>query len=196
MMANITSAVASASVQLALVGVGSSSSSSSRDDLLLRRDEIARLLQSSGSLCMVSTAGGSHDDLDCVQAMRADTRFTLRNRIVFGNVGDDHFCGTILWYTMGNNDYVFNLDEIRVPAKYPGKRAYRGPKAGKPSGNPLGKNPSDVWLFESGADARAHALERCICALSNKADLVIQMGCDGVDDALVTRLERRMANPQ
>ena len=27
--------------------------------------------------------------------------------------------------------------------KYPGKRYYSGNKKGKPSGNPLGKNPSD-----------------------------------------------------
>ena len=30
-------------------------------------------------------------------------------------------------------------------AKYPGKRASNGPNAGTPSGNPLGKNPEDVW---------------------------------------------------
>jgi adenine-specific DNA-methyltransferase len=32
-----------------------------------------------------------------------------------------------------------------VPQKYPGKRHYKGPKKGELSGNPLGKNPSDVW---------------------------------------------------
>src|SRR6185437_8997101 len=39
----------------------------------------------------------------------------------------------------------FNLDAIRVPAKYPGKKHFKGPNAGKYSGNPLGKNPEDVW---------------------------------------------------
>ena len=29
--------------------------------------------------------------------------------------------------------------------KEPGKRSYKGPNKGKLSGNPLGKNPSDVW---------------------------------------------------
>src|SRR5207244_3507508 len=29
--------------------------------------------------------------------------------------------------------------------KYPGKRHYKGPRKGEWSGNPLGKNPSDVW---------------------------------------------------
>jgi adenine-specific DNA-methyltransferase len=51
---------------------------------------------------------------------------------------------TILWYTKGT-DYFFNLDAVRIPQKYPGKRHYKGPNKGKFSGNPLGKNPSDVW---------------------------------------------------
>ena len=40
---------------------------------------------------------------------------------------------------------TFNLDDVRVPQKYPGKKAYKGKNKGKYSGNPLGKNPSDVW---------------------------------------------------
>ena len=36
---------------------------------------------------------------------------------------------------------------MRVPAKYPGKTHYKGPNRGKPSGNPLGKNPGDKWAF-------------------------------------------------
>jgi adenine-specific DNA-methyltransferase len=34
---------------------------------------------------------------------------------------------------------------VRVPQKYPGKRHYKGPAKGEFSGNPLGKNPGDVW---------------------------------------------------
>ena len=49
-----------------------------------------------------------------------------------------------MWYTKGD-DYVFNLDPVRVPAKYPGKKHFKGPNAGQYSGNPLGKNPEDVW---------------------------------------------------
>lgn len=41
--------------------------------------------------------------------------------------------------------HTFNLDDVRVPQKYPNKKHYKGPKIGKLSGNPLGKNPSDVW---------------------------------------------------
>lgn len=75
----------------------------------------------------------------------------LRNRIVWhfghGLHASKRFSGryeTILWFTKSDN-YIFNLDAVRVPAKYPGKRHFKGPNVGKPSGNPLGKNPSDVW---------------------------------------------------
>ena len=53
---------------------------------------------------------------------------------------------TILWFTK-SDDYVFNLDPIRVPSKYPQKKYFKGPKVGQLSGTPLGKNPSDVWIF-------------------------------------------------
>ncbi len=75
----------------------------------------------------------------------------LRNRIIWtfghGLNSTQRFSGrheTILWFTKGN-EYEFNLDNVRIPQKYPGKRAYKGPNKGKFSGNPLGKNPSDVW---------------------------------------------------
>ncbi len=51
---------------------------------------------------------------------------------------------TIIWFTKGDK-YVFNVDPIRVPQKYPGKKYFRGPKVGQYSCNPLGKNPGDVW---------------------------------------------------
>lgn len=51
---------------------------------------------------------------------------------------------TILWYTKWK-DYHFDLDAIRIPQKYPWKTYYKGEKKGEISGNPLWKNPSDVW---------------------------------------------------
>ena len=45
------------------------------------------------------------------------------------------------------DEYIFNLDSVRVPSKYPGKLHYKGEKKGLPSGNPLGKNPSDLWTI-------------------------------------------------
>ncbi len=75
----------------------------------------------------------------------------LRNRIVWhfehGLHAKMRFSGryeVILWFTKSDR-YIFNLDAVRVPQKYPGKRAYKGPKKGQPTCNPLGKNPSDVW---------------------------------------------------
>jgi DNA modification methylase len=75
----------------------------------------------------------------------------LRNRIIWhfghGLHASNRFSGryeTILWFSK-TDDYIFNLDNVRVPAKYPGKLHFKGEKKGLPSGNPLGKNPSDIW---------------------------------------------------
>ena len=77
----------------------------------------------------------------------------LRNRVIWhfnhGLHAKNRLSGryeTLLWFTKTDN-YKFNLDPIRVPSKYPGKRHYKGDKKGLPSGNPLGKNPSDFWDF-------------------------------------------------
>lgn len=79
----------------------------------------------------------------------------LRNRVVWhfehGLHAKNRLSGryeTLLWFTK-SDDYVFNLDPIRVPSKYPGKLHYKGKKKGQPSGNPLGKNPSDYWKIIS-----------------------------------------------
>ncbi len=75
----------------------------------------------------------------------------LRNRIIWTFGHGEHsrrrFSGrheAVLWFTKGDG-YHFDLDAVRVPQKYPGKTHYKGPNHGKPSGNPLGKNPGDVW---------------------------------------------------
>ncbi len=58
----------------------------------------------------------------------------LRNRIIWhfehGLHAKTRFSGryeVILWFTKSDK-YVFNLDAVRVPQKYPGKRAYKGSK--------------------------------------------------------------------
>ncbi|MFT4276360.1 MAG: site-specific DNA-methyltransferase [Rhodopseudomonas sp.] len=78
----------------------------------------------------------------------------LRNRIVwrfnFGLHSSKRFSGryeTLMWFTK-SNDYKFNLDPIRIPQLYPGKR-HSARKGGLPSGNRLGKNPSDYWEFSA-----------------------------------------------
>lgn len=75
----------------------------------------------------------------------------LRNRIIWwfghGLHATRRFSGryeTIIWFTK-SDDYYFNLDPVRIPQKYPGKRYYKGPKKGLPSCTPKGKNPSDVF---------------------------------------------------
>lgn len=75
----------------------------------------------------------------------------LRNRIVWkfghGLHAQRRFSGryeVVLWFTK-NDSYKFNLDPVRVPSKYPGKKHFKGPKAGQYSSNPKGKNPEDIW---------------------------------------------------
>ena len=104
-----------------------------------------------------------------------DNPLILRNRIVwtFG-----HGLNTKGLQT------VFNLDEVRVPQKYPGKRFYKGPNKGQLSGNPMGKNPSDVWdipnVKAKHIEKTAHPCQfpvaiprRLIRALTNKNGLVL-----------------------
>jgi adenine-specific DNA-methyltransferase len=55
---------------------------------------------------------------------------------------------TILWFTKSDN-YIFNLDAIRVPQKYQNKKHFQGSKKGELSCNPLGKNPGDIWIFRN-----------------------------------------------
>lgn len=115
----------------------------------------------------------------------------LRNRIVwcFGHGLHERyrFTGrheTILWFTRDVGNYTFNLDPVRIPQKYPGKRAFRGPNKGKPSGNPLGKNPSDVWdmpnVKSNHVEKTEHPcqfpvalVERLVLSLTNRGDLVV-----------------------
>ena len=117
---------------------------------------LVRAIKPSGSLCWQV---GHHLqkgvklplDIPAHCAFATQTTLALRNRIVWtfghGTHAARRFSGryeTILWYTKGS-DYYFDLDAVRVPQKYPGKRHYKGPRRGEWSGNPLGKNPSDVW---------------------------------------------------
>ena len=77
----------------------------------------------------------------------------MRNRIVWHFEHGLHctrrFSGryeVIAWFTKGD-DYLFDLDPVRVPQKYPGKKYFKGPNAGDFSCNPLGKNPGDIWTI-------------------------------------------------
>ena len=119
-------------------------------------EQLIRVLAPGGSLCWQV---GNY--IENKEVFPLDTYFyprfkklglKLRNRIVWTFEHGLHcsvrFSGryeTLLWFTKGDN-YTFNLDPVRVPAKYPGKTHFKpGPKYGLPSGNPLGKNPGDIW---------------------------------------------------
>ena len=117
--------------------------------------QLYRVLRDDGSICW--QVGNFVDDgevfpLDILYyPIFKSLGLSLRNRIVWrfghGLHASKRFSGryeTLLWFTKTEN-YTFNLDSVRVPSKYPGKRHYKGPNKGKLSGNPLGKNPSDVW---------------------------------------------------
>lgn len=140
----------------------------------------------------------------------------LRNRIIWkfghGLHASRRFSGryeTILWFTKSDK-YIFNLDAVRVPAKYPGKRHFKGPRKGQPSGNPLGKNPSDIWeiltrdweklvwdipnVKSNHPEKTVHPcqfpielVERCVLALTNEDDWVFDPYM-GVGSALVAAL--------
>jgi len=116
-----------------------------------------RVLHPRGSLCWQvgnHVQNGEIFPLDLVlYPIFKKHELRLRNRIVWhfehGLHGSRRLSGryeTVLWFTKGD-EYTFNLDAIRVPSKYPGKKYYKGPKAGRLSCNPLGKNPGDVWIL-------------------------------------------------
>lgn len=141
----------------------------------------------------------------------------LRNRIIWhfghGLHASNRFSGryeTILWFTKSDN-YIFNLDDVRVPAKYPGKRHFKGPNKGKLSGNPKGKNPSDIWeivvkdwenelwnipnVKSNHPEKTSHPcqypvelVERCVLALTNKDSWVLDP-FNGVGSAVIAALK-------
>jgi DNA modification methylase len=141
----------------------------------------------------------------------------LRNRIIWhfghGLHASNRFSGryeTILWFTKSDN-YIFNLDDVRVPAKYPGKRHFKGSKKGKLSGNPKGKNPSDIWeivvkdwenelwnipnVKSNHPEKTIHPcqypvelVERCVLALTNKDSWVLDP-FNGAGSAVIASLK-------
>jgi adenine-specific DNA-methyltransferase len=118
--------------------------------------ECIRLLHPMGSICwqVGNHVNGEIYPLDIIlYPIFKEHGLKLRNRIVWHFEHGLH-CSrrlsgryeTILWFTK-SDEYTFILDPIRVPSKYPNKKYFKGPKRGQFSGNPLGKNPGDVWIF-------------------------------------------------
>ena len=192
--------------------------------------EAVRLLHPGGSICW--QVGNHVDDgeifpLDIILYQKfKDLGLKLRNRIVWtfghGLHCQNRFSGrheTILWFTK-SDDYTFNLDPIRIPSKYPHKKHFKGPKRGELSGNPLGKNPSDVWdipnvkanhveKLEHPCQFPVGLVERLVLGLTNPGDNVLDpflgvgssaiaalkndrnaYGCDVMKDYVVIARER------
>jgi len=181
-------------------------------------------LKTSGSICWQVgnyISNGQILPLDIEMApIFKSLEMQLRNRIVWhfghGLHNRRRFSGryeVVMWYTKGD-DYTFNLDEVRIPPKYPEKRHFKGPKAGELSCNPKGKNPEDVWMEDgygeySGdywdipnvknnhVEKTAHPcqfpvglIDRLVRALTHPGDLVFDPFC-GSGSAGVAALNRK-----
>ncbi len=175
--------------------------------------ECVRLLHPRGSICWQVgnyVSKGEIIPLDVVlHPVFAELGLKLRNRIVW-HFGHGLHCAkrlsgryeTINWWTLGD-DYTWNLDAIRVPSKYPGKRHFKGPNIGKLSGNPKGKNPSDVWTFpnvkNNHPEKTAHPcqfpvelVERLVLAMTEESDAVFDPYM-GVGSSIIAALKHGRA---
>lgn len=168
-------------------------------DLYLRQQEqviteCVRALSPRGSICWQV---GNYIDRGAIIPLDAALYpifsrlgLRMRNRIIWhfehGLHCSRRFSGryeTIIWFTKSDG-YVFNLDAVRVPQKYPGKKYFKGPKAGQYSCNPLGKNPGDLWVIpnvksnhvektEHPCQFPVELVERLVLPLTNEGDWVL-----------------------
>ncbi|NLN78254.1 MAG: site-specific DNA-methyltransferase [Armatimonadetes bacterium] len=167
------------------------------DDYVAQQAEViehcVRVLKNTGSLCWQV---GNYVKDGCVVPLDSllypvfvSQGLKLRNRIIWHFEHGLHcarrFSGryeAIVWYTK-SDDYVFNLDPVRVPQKYPGKKHFKGPNAGQYSCNPLGKNPGDLWIIpnvkSNHVEKTQHPcqfpvelIERLVLSLTNENDWV------------------------
>lgn len=183
--------------------------------------ELVRVLSPNGSICWQV---GNYIDKSEVFPLDIyyypifkEAGLKLRNRIIWhfghGLHASKRFSGryeTLLWFTK-TDQYVFNLDDVRVPSKYPNKRHFKGEKKGALSGNPLGKNPSDFWGqieadFDSGmwdipnvksnhiektehpCQFPVELVERCVLAMTNENDIVFDPYA-GVASSLIAAIK-------
>jgi len=156
--------------------------------------ECTRTLSECGSICWQVgnyVDKGSVIPLDTVlYPIFRGLGLKMRNRIIWhfehGLHCSKRFSGryeTIIWFTKSEN-YVFNLDPIRIPQKYPGKKYFKGPKTGQYSCNPLGKNPGDLWVIpnvksnhvektEHPCQFPVELIERLVLSMSYEGDWVL-----------------------
>lgn len=156
--------------------------------------ECHRILSKDGAMCWqlgnyVHAGEIFPLDVPFIEMLRS-RGMKVRNRVIW-TFGHGLHCSTrlsgryetVLWVTKSDT-YRFELNAIRVPQKYPGKRHFKGPKKGELSGNPLGKNPGDVWdipnVKHNHPEKTAHPCqfpellaERFVKALTAPGDLVL-----------------------
>lgn len=185
-------------------------------DYLKQQEEIirecVRVCQSDGSICW--QVGNYVDNGEIVPLdvllypIFSKLGLLLRNRIIWhfghGLHASKRFSGryeVILWFTK-SDDYIFNLDNVRVPQKYPNKKHFKGPNKGKLSSNPLGKNPSDIWevpnVKSNHIEKTIHPcqfpvelIERLVLALSNEGDWVLDPFMGVGSTAIASLMHRR-----
>ncbi|MFA6091510.1 MAG: site-specific DNA-methyltransferase [Elusimicrobiota bacterium] len=156
--------------------------------------ECVRVLSNNGSICwQVGNYIGKDEivPLDIpLYTIFAKLGLRMRNRIIWhfehGLHCSKRFSGryeTINWFTK-SSDYIFNVDPVRIPQKYPGKKYFKGPKAGQLSCNPLGKNPGDLWVIpnvkHNHVEKTIHPcqfpvelIERLVLSMTNPGDRVL-----------------------
>jgi len=155
--------------------------------------ECVRVLKPTGSICWQVGNYIENGEIIPLDILLFDTfaknGLKLRNRIIWhfghGLHAKKRFSGryeVVLWFTK-TDDYIFNLDDVRIPQKYPNKKHFKGPNKGELSGNPLGKNPSDVWeipnVKANHVEKTIHPcqfpielVERLVLSMSNEGDWV------------------------
>ena len=132
--------------------------------------ECVRLLKPGGNICWQvgwTKVGNELLPLDfLIIPIFRELGLTLKNRVIWtfgsGLHARKRFSGrheTILWFTVDSSEGYFDLDAVRVPQKYPDKRHYKGLNKGELSGNPLGKNPGDVWDIPN---VKSHHVEKTL----------------------------------
>jgi len=183
--------------------------------------ELVRVLSSKGSICWQVgnyVEKGEIFPLD-IYYYQIFKKFDLklRNRIIWhfghGLHASKRFSGryeTILWFTK-SDEYIFNLDNVRIPSKKKKKKHFKGPNKGKLSGNPKGKNPSDIWEIiardwekelwnipnvksnhpektEHPCQYPVELVERCVLALTNEDSWILDPFA-GVGSTLIAALK-------
>lgn len=176
-------------------------------------EKIYPRLKDNGSICWQVGSyveNGSITPLDIELApIFKELDLRLRNRIIWhfghGLHNKNRFSGryeVIMWYTK-TDKYTFNLDDVRVPSKYPGKRSYHGKNKGKLSGNWRGKNPEDVWEIPNvkgnHVEKTSHPcqfpvglIERLVLALTNEGDLVFDPFSGVASSGVAALLHKRV----